>query len=81
MILFCIPGASASAMMFIKWRKMFDGNVEVCPVELPGRGLRFRDAFISDMKLLAKDLLQADREKTSNALCDFRLLPWLGCRV
>lgn len=56
MILFCIPGASASAMMFIKWRKMFDGNVEVCPVELPGRGLRFRDALISDMKLLARDL-------------------------
>lgn len=63
MILFCIPGASASAMMFIKWRKLFDEKTEICPVELPGRGLRFRDTLISDMKLLAKDLYRQIERK------------------
>lgn len=62
MILFCIPGASASAMMFIKWRKKFNEKTEICPVELPGRGLRFREPLVSDMHVLANDLyMQIER--------------------
>lgn len=55
--LLCIPSAAASAMMFIGWRRYMAKGIEIYPVELPGRGLRFRDSLINDMGSLGSDLL------------------------
>ncbi|HEU4507244.1 MAG TPA: alpha/beta fold hydrolase [Pyrinomonadaceae bacterium] len=38
--LFCFPYAGGSALVFNKWRESLPPFVEVCPVQLPGRGNR-----------------------------------------
>ena len=38
--LFCFPYAGGSALVFNKWRDSLPPFVEVCPVQLPGRGNR-----------------------------------------
>lgn len=56
--LVCIPYAGGSAMMYGKWQEKFRDNIEIVPLELPGRGLRFKDKNAEDMESLSKDLLQ-----------------------
>jgi medium-chain acyl-[acyl-carrier-protein] hydrolase len=38
--LFCVPYAGSGASVFRNWSRALPANVEVCPVELPGRGTR-----------------------------------------
>ena len=42
--LFCLPYAGGAASVFRSWAEMLPADVEVCPVQLPGRGSRFREA-------------------------------------
>lgn len=35
--LFCFPYAGGSSLLFRRWRDTLPENIEVCPVELPGR--------------------------------------------
>lgn len=37
MRLFCFPYAGGNSLLFRKWRDTLPKNIEVCPVELPGR--------------------------------------------
>ncbi len=37
MRLFCFPYAGGNSLLFRKWRDTLSKNIEVCPVELPGR--------------------------------------------
>lgn len=41
--LFCFPYAGGSAAIFRTWADSLPGFIEVCPVELPGRGARLRE--------------------------------------
>ena len=41
--LFCIPYAGGAASAFRAWADGLPSAVEVCPVQLPGRGSRFRE--------------------------------------
>ncbi len=36
--LFCFPGVGRNAAVDARWRAALGGDVEVCPIELPGRG-------------------------------------------
>ncbi|HEX6046474.1 MAG TPA: thioesterase II family protein [Pyrinomonadaceae bacterium] len=47
--LFCFPYAGGSALVFHKWRDTLPPFVEVCPVQLPGRGNRLQAAPFTDM--------------------------------
>ena len=42
--LFCLPYAGGAASVYRSWAEMLPADVEVCPVQLPGRGSRFREA-------------------------------------
>ena len=42
--LFCLPYAGGAASAYRSWAEMLPADVEVCPVQLPGRGSRFREA-------------------------------------
>lgn len=42
--LFCLPYAGGDVDIFRAWSKALPPGVEVCPVQLPGRGRRFREA-------------------------------------
>lgn len=54
--LYCICGAGASAVGFFKWKQKLDFHFELCPVELPGRGLRDEEETITDLDDLVEDL-------------------------
>lgn len=47
--LFCFPFAGAAANVYRTWPRLFGDEVDVCPVELPGRGLRAREPLAADM--------------------------------
>lgn len=41
--LFCFPYAGGTANIYRRWRERLPGTVEVCAVQPPGRGSRFRE--------------------------------------
>lgn len=57
--LFCIPFAGADASIFRTWAERLPAAVEVLPIQLPGRGKRFRDAPITRMEPLRERMLDA----------------------
>lgn len=53
--LFMFPYAGASASVYEKWKPMFSGEIEVVPVELPGRGRRFTEPLHTRISSLVYD--------------------------
>jgi|WetSurMetagenome_2_1015567.scaffolds.fasta_scaffold31754_3 medium-chain acyl-[acyl-carrier-protein] hydrolase len=47
--LFCFPHAGGSASFFAPWVSMASNAIEVCPVELPGRGSRIREEAFHEL--------------------------------
>ncbi|OQR36412.1 thioesterase [Pseudomonas sp. T] len=54
--LFCLPYSGASAMVYARWKRQLPSWIEVCPVELPGRGRRFAESLQTDLRALASQL-------------------------
>ena len=50
--LFCFPYAGGSATTFAHWQGALDPAIEVCAVQLPGRGARFVEPLFSSMPAL-----------------------------
>ncbi len=46
--LLCLPCAGASATMYLRWRRLLPGWINIVPVELPGRGARLGEGFVED---------------------------------
>lgn len=61
--LFCFPYAGGNAMIYRQWQSSLPLNVEVCPVQLPGRGKRIKE--------LPFDHAQALVEAAARALLPF----------
>lgn len=58
--LFCFPYAGGDAsIVFRKWPQLLPESVEVCPVQLPGRGIRVSEAPFSDLTLIIPVLGEA----------------------
>lgn len=57
--LFCLPYAGGGASIFGSWQKNFSDTVEVCPVQLPGRGLRIEEPSFTEMNELVRIAGQA----------------------
>jgi medium-chain acyl-[acyl-carrier-protein] hydrolase len=57
--LVCVPYAGGSATLYRSWRDLAASGIEVCAVELPGRGVRFGEPLVSDMTSLCDDLVTA----------------------
>jgi medium-chain acyl-[acyl-carrier-protein] hydrolase len=57
--LFCFPYAGGGASIYQTWAKQLPDTVEVCPVQLPGRGARTKEKPFTDMMLLIKALAAA----------------------
>lgn len=47
--LFCFPYAGASALLYRNWQPALPGEIEVCPVQLPGRGLRLNEPAMTSI--------------------------------
>ncbi|MGY2164235.1 thioesterase [Pseudomonas tolaasii] len=54
--LFCLPYSGASAMVYARWRRVLPEWLQVCPLELPGRGMRMDEPLQRDIKALAVQL-------------------------
>ncbi|HHZ88162.1 MAG TPA: thioesterase [Chromatiaceae bacterium] len=54
--LFCLAYAGGGAEMFVPWRKLLPAHIDVCPVQLPGRGSRMLDTPIRQRDRLAAEL-------------------------
>jgi len=57
--LFCFPYAGAGALIFRTWSDGLPADVEVCPVQLPGRGTRLMERPFTQLSPLIEALAQA----------------------
>lgn len=57
--LFCLPYAGGSASIYRTWGNQFPDTIEVCPIELPGRGARLREASEANFQALVETLADA----------------------
>ncbi|KQV51921.1 thioesterase II family protein [Massilia sp. Root335] len=57
MRLYCLPYAGGGAEIYAGWHAALPG-VEVCTVQLPGRGIRFREAPLDTLPELLAELAQ-----------------------
>jgi medium-chain acyl-[acyl-carrier-protein] hydrolase len=57
--LFCFPYAGTGAAIFRNWSGGLPADVEVCPVQFPGRGTRLREAPFTQLSSLVQGLAQA----------------------
>jgi medium-chain acyl-[acyl-carrier-protein] hydrolase len=57
--LFCFPYAGGAAMIFRTWQDNLPKTVEVCPVELPGRGMRLLETPFTQLLPLVEAIAHA----------------------
>ena len=57
--LFCFPYAGGSARVFRDWQDFLPQNIQVCPLEIPGRGSRLMETPFDDMTALIKAIASA----------------------
>jgi medium-chain acyl-[acyl-carrier-protein] hydrolase len=56
--LFCFPYAGGNAASFRSWQDKLLKTVEVCPIELPGRGAKFMETPFTELSLLVPAIAQ-----------------------
>jgi medium-chain acyl-[acyl-carrier-protein] hydrolase len=57
--LLCLPYAGGAASVYRLWADALGPAIEVCPVELPGRGVRMAEPPIADLAALCDALIEA----------------------
>jgi medium-chain acyl-[acyl-carrier-protein] hydrolase len=57
--LFCFPYAGGSAAIFRGWQTLVASDIEVCPIELPGRGRRLQEPAFKTIQPLVIALRDA----------------------
>src|SRR5262249_23742176 len=54
--IFCLPYAGGASDLFREWRKALAPTIQVCPIELPGRGGRSEEEPHTDLTGLVEIL-------------------------
>ncbi|AGK96289.1 thioesterase II family protein [Clostridium pasteurianum] len=54
--LFCIPHAGGSAASYSKWQNYINPSIEICPIELAGRGKRFKEEPYNNIGEAVEDI-------------------------
>lgn len=57
MRLFCLPFAGGGANFYSPWAALLPGNVDVCPIKLPGRDSRLHEPAVTSMPALLQTLV------------------------
>lgn len=55
--LFCLPYGGSGASVFRDWQNDLPDNIEVCPIQLPGRENRMSEQPLHDIKIVIENLL------------------------
>lgn len=61
--LFCFPYAGGSSTVYARWRRYLNENIELCPVELPGRGSRMAERLKDSMEEIVNDAYSSIEKK------------------
>lgn len=56
--LYCLPYAGGSAMTYTRWKKNLNGMIQLCPIELAGRGKRFTEPYYNSLSEAVDDIYQ-----------------------
>lgn len=56
--LFCLAFAGGNAAYFKDWARMLPAGIQLCPIELPGHGTRFREATYTSLESLIPAMAQ-----------------------
>lgn len=59
--LFCLPHAGGSASLFRTWQAELGSELEVCPVQLPGRESRLHEPPLKDLPAVVERLVELVR--------------------
>lgn len=57
--LFCLPFAGGGASIYRPWRSQVPDDIEVCPIQLPGRENRIKEPLFTAITPLVEDLIMA----------------------
>ena len=57
--LLCLPNAGGGASQYYSWARLLPPGVELCPIQLPGRETRLREAPLYQMGALLESLAEA----------------------
>lgn len=69
--LFCFPHLGGSAAIYYQWRSLFPTSIEICPVELAGRGERNEEPFYQNFQELVSDVSEQIIHTSSEAYALF----------
>tara|TARA_R100000306_G_scaffold54193_2_gene51330 strand:+ start:152932 stop:153678 length:747 start_codon:yes stop_codon:yes gene_type:complete len=62
--LFCFPYAGGSAAAFLSWQALLPPSIQLCAVQLPGRGARFTEPCETGFKPLITNLADVIRHQS-----------------
>ena len=61
--LICLPYAGGSGMVYNKWKHLVNPAIQVIPVELAGRGKRFKENFYENFEMAIEDVYKTIRSE------------------
>jgi len=64
--LFCIAHAAGSALNYYQWKRYLDDSFEIVPLELAGRGAKFKQHRYEDMKEITEGLWREIADQIGN---------------
>ncbi|MDF2505617.1 thioesterase domain-containing protein [Clostridium sp.] len=64
--LFCIPHAGGSAAVYSKWKRYINTSIEICPIELAGRGSRFKEDLYNNINEAVEDVYNIIKNDLNN---------------
>jgi len=69
--LFCLPYAGGSATIYHQWKKYLHHRIQLCPVELAGRGKRFSENCYDSLADAVCDIYQSIKPELNTASYSF----------
>ena len=69
--LFCLPHAGGSASLFRYWYRCLPAEIDLCPIQLPGRETRFGEAPYTRLTDLVPVLVEGIRHELDLPFCLF----------
>lgn len=64
--LFCLPYAGGSATVYFKWRSLLHQDIDLVPIELPGRGKRIGEPLKRQLSDMIEDIYNSICVHVSN---------------
>lgn len=64
--LFCFPYAGGSARFYKSWQRFFPPEIEVIPIDPPGRGKRFGMPFCTSVEEMVRDIFDQIKDQITD---------------